>query len=251
MKPSRLTEEQIIAILREQLEIIIAQRGRPAMCVSDDGTELTGMRCCAGARRSGSSGTTSLPACRRRMPSSRASIPACVTSCSTRRCSPRSGPRRAECVEERLQQCSAAQRCGQSHRPNLPLSALQDRNGAERCATLGAPRSAALLHRALWAQCNRNSTHCWMNRGAQTTSYRSGPRPTCRAFPKRRRTRRAAMARWYRHSTPQHNSTREGRPSARGNERAAAGTRQRGKTHCGRSLFRPCPNPAAEAFGRS
>jgi len=39
-----------------------------------------------------------------------------------------------------------------SHRPNLPLAALQDRNGAERCATRRAPRPAPLLHRARRAQ---------------------------------------------------------------------------------------------------
>src|SRR5262249_56964074 len=39
-----------------------------------------------------------------------------------------------------------------SHRPNSPLAALQDRNGAERCATRWAPRPAPLLHRAPRAQ---------------------------------------------------------------------------------------------------
>jgi hypothetical protein len=56
-------------------EIIMDRRGRPAMCVSDNGTELTGM-----ARRSGSTGTTSLPENRHRMPSQRASMRACATS---------------------------------------------------------------------------------------------------------------------------------------------------------------------------
>jgi putative transposase len=79
-----------------ELDLIIAQRGRPAMCVSDNGTELTGMAGCAGARGSGSRGTTLLPESRPRMPSSRASTIACGTNCSTRRCSPRS-PRPARC----------------------------------------------------------------------------------------------------------------------------------------------------------
>lgn len=39
-----------------------------------------------------------------------------------------------------------------SHRPNLPLATLQDRNGAERCAPPWAPRPAPLLHQALWVQ---------------------------------------------------------------------------------------------------
>src|SRR6476619_4118251 len=34
----------------------------------------------------------------------------------------------------------------------MPIAALLDRNGAERCATLRAPRLAPLLHRAPWAQ---------------------------------------------------------------------------------------------------
>ena len=44
MKPSRFTEEQIIGILREQeVGAATADVSRPAMCVSDNGAELTGM----------------------------------------------------------------------------------------------------------------------------------------------------------------------------------------------------------------
>ena len=57
-----------------------------------------------------------------------------------------------------------------SHRPNLPLAALQDRNGAERYATRRAPRPAPLLHRAPWLKCHRDSPHCWMTNGGQTTT---------------------------------------------------------------------------------
>ena len=80
-----------LRIVRE-LEAIVAVRGRPAMCVSDNGTAW---RCCAGARRYGSSGTTSRPASRPRTPSSRVSTAGCATNSSTRRCShrlPRSAP---------------------------------------------------------------------------------------------------------------------------------------------------------------
>jgi putative transposase len=34
--------------VERELELIIARRGRPAMCVYDNGTGLTGWRCCAG-----------------------------------------------------------------------------------------------------------------------------------------------------------------------------------------------------------
>jgi putative transposase len=45
MKPSRFTDDTSLPCLRavRELAIIVAQRGRPAMCVSDNGTELTGM----------------------------------------------------------------------------------------------------------------------------------------------------------------------------------------------------------------
>ena len=39
-----------------------------------------------------------------------------------------------------------------SRQTNLLLAVLQDRNGAERCATWRAPRPAPFLHRALGAQ---------------------------------------------------------------------------------------------------
>ena len=63
-----------------KLDDLIAVRGRPTMCVSDNGTELTGMAILAGRRRLGSSGITSRPASRSRMPSWRASRDGCATS---------------------------------------------------------------------------------------------------------------------------------------------------------------------------
>ena len=78
-----------LRVVRE-LDALIARRGRPAMIVSDNGTELTSMAMLRWSQEHGSSGTTSRPASRSRMPSSRASTAGCATSCSTRRCSPRS-----------------------------------------------------------------------------------------------------------------------------------------------------------------
>jgi|KBSSwiStaDraftv2_1062776.scaffolds.fasta_scaffold11530_5 hypothetical protein len=79
---------------------------------------------------------------------------ACATNCSTRRYSSPSPKSEPCCTRGRtttiMLGCSA--RWTISHRQNLPLAALQDRNGAERCATRWAPRPAPLLHRALWAQ---------------------------------------------------------------------------------------------------
>ena len=69
-----------LRVVRE-LDAIIASRGRPAMCVSDNGTELTGMAILRWSRRHGSNGITSRPASHSRMPSSRASTAGCATNC--------------------------------------------------------------------------------------------------------------------------------------------------------------------------
>ena len=99
-----------------ELDLIIAWRGRPAMCLSDNGTELTGMAGCASAKRGRSSGTTSRPANRPRMPSSRALTPACAMNSSMRRCSLRSH-RREPCWRPGKTTTTrpAAQRLGQPH----------------------------------------------------------------------------------------------------------------------------------------
>ena len=65
-----------------ELDAIIAARGRPAMIVSDNGTELTSMAILRWSQEHArSNGTTSRQASRRRMPSSRASTADCATSC--------------------------------------------------------------------------------------------------------------------------------------------------------------------------
>jgi putative transposase len=58
-----------VRVARE-LDAVIALRGRPAAIVSDNGTELTSMGSCAGARRAVSNGITSRPASRSRTRSS-------------------------------------------------------------------------------------------------------------------------------------------------------------------------------------
>ena len=59
-----------------ELDRIIARRGRPAMIVSDNGTELTSHASCAGKRSEGSNGITSHRASLSRMASCRASTAA-------------------------------------------------------------------------------------------------------------------------------------------------------------------------------
>ena len=49
---------------RRELDALIAARGRPAMCVSDNGTELTSMAILRWSQETGSSGTTSRRASR-------------------------------------------------------------------------------------------------------------------------------------------------------------------------------------------
>src|SRR4051812_40354847 len=63
-----------------ELTALIARRGRPAMIVSDHGTEFTSTRCSAGRARTASPGTSSRPASRCRTASARASTGACATS---------------------------------------------------------------------------------------------------------------------------------------------------------------------------
>lgn len=77
-----------LRVIRE-LEAIIACRGKLAMIVSDNGTELTAMPFYAGLPISGSSGTTTRPASPCRTPSSKVSMAACVTGASTSTSSPR------------------------------------------------------------------------------------------------------------------------------------------------------------------
>ena len=67
-----------VRVVRE-LERLTLERGYPTGIVSDNGTELTSARCCAGPP-TGSPGTTSSPASRCRTPSSKASTANCATS---------------------------------------------------------------------------------------------------------------------------------------------------------------------------
>ena len=73
-------------VVRE-LTALIAERGKPGMIVSDNGTELTSNAVLAWCGDAKVEWHYTAPASRPRMPSSRASMAGCVTSCSTRRCS--------------------------------------------------------------------------------------------------------------------------------------------------------------------
>ncbi len=73
-------------VVRELSELI-AERGKPGMIVSDNGTELTSNAILAWCGKSGWSGTISPQASRCKMATSRALTVACATSCSTKPCS--------------------------------------------------------------------------------------------------------------------------------------------------------------------
>jgi putative transposase len=64
-----------------ELDAIIAERGKPAACVSDNGTELTSTAILRWSQDSAVEWTTSRLANRSRTPLSRASMAVCATSC--------------------------------------------------------------------------------------------------------------------------------------------------------------------------
>jgi len=70
-----------------ELDAVITLRGRPAMIVSDNGTELTSRTMLRWSRGTASSGTTLHLENSNKMRSSRASTAGCGTNASTRRCS--------------------------------------------------------------------------------------------------------------------------------------------------------------------
>jgi putative transposase len=76
-------------VVRE-LDALIVSRGRPAMCVSDNGAELTGMAILRWSQETRVEWHSSRLASRSRTPSSRVSTVGCATSCSTRPCLPHS-----------------------------------------------------------------------------------------------------------------------------------------------------------------
>ena len=77
----------------EVLERLVVERGAPEHLRCDNGPEMTAHALCDWCALSGPGPRTSSPARRGRTPTSRASTPGCVTSCSTSRSSP-AWPRR-------------------------------------------------------------------------------------------------------------------------------------------------------------
>jgi hypothetical protein len=137
-----------------ELDAIIASRGKPAGCVSDNGSELTSMAMLRWSQDTCVEGTTSPPAGRNRTPSLRASTAACVTSSSTKRCSGRWAMPgllwpRGSSITTPSGHTAASAIC---RRPTTPSSASRHRNGTGRCAQSGAPRPAPLQHPAKQAQ---------------------------------------------------------------------------------------------------
>jgi putative transposase len=144
-----------------ELDVIIIWRGRPAMCVSDNGPELTGMTVLCFSQERQIEWHYIAPG----KPTQNAFIESI------------NGRLRDELLNETLFTSVAQIRAmlatwkddynkvrrtvpwAISHRTNTPIAALQDRNGAERCATRRAPRPAPLLHRAPWAQMSSGLSH--------------------------------------------------------------------------------------------
>jgi transposase InsO family protein len=136
-------------VVRE-LEVIIAWRGRPALYVPDNGTELTGMAVLRFSQEKQIEWHYIAPGKPRTL-SSRASTPGSATNFS---CSPR-WRRRVQCSPPGNTITTTPGHIvpwATSHRPNIPIAALLARNGAGRCSMPRAPRPAPLLHRAQWAQ---------------------------------------------------------------------------------------------------
>ena len=130
-----------LRVVRE-LDALIVSRGRPAMCVSDNGTELTGMAILRWSQETRVEWHYIAPGKPQQNAFiERASTDDCVTSCSTRRYSPRSPMR------ERLWQSGRTTtttlgltaRSATCHQPSLPNSALLPCNGTGRCAISRAP----------------------------------------------------------------------------------------------------------------
>jgi putative transposase len=69
-----------LRVVRE-LNAIVAERGRPSMCVSDNGPELASLKVWPGLKNKASPGATSIPESPARTPLSKASTAGFVTSC--------------------------------------------------------------------------------------------------------------------------------------------------------------------------
>ena len=138
-----------------ELDAIIAARGRPAMCVSDNGTELTSMAILRWSQETRVDWHYIAPgkphAERLHRELQRPTARRAAERDAVRLARPR--PRGAGDLEGRLQHRPAAQRARQSAAcRSTPNSALPQCNGTGRCATSRAPRPVPLHHRASKAQ---------------------------------------------------------------------------------------------------
>jgi hypothetical protein len=142
-----------LRVVRE-LEAVVAHRGRPAMCLSDNGTELTSMAVLRWCQEMRIEWHYIAPG----KPTQNAFIESF------------NGRLRDELLNETLFTSLAQARVvlaawkddynmvrphgslGNLTPPNTSIAALPHRNGTGRCATPGASRPVPLLHRAQWAQ---------------------------------------------------------------------------------------------------
>src|SRR6266700_666977 len=138
-----------LRVVRE-LDAIIAVRGRPAMCVSDNGTELTSIAVLRWSQETRIEWHYIAPG----KPQQNAFIESfngrLRMSCSTRRCSRRS-PMRGRCSRAfKMTTTRSGHTVGSaiSRRPPTPYSTPLGRNGPGRLSYLGAPRPGPLQHRA-------------------------------------------------------------------------------------------------------
>jgi hypothetical protein len=162
-----------LLVVRE-LEAIVGVAVRP--CVSQTmAPSSPAWQFCAGARRSGSSGTTLRPASHLRTPSSSASTAGYATSCSMRRCLSRSRKLTPCWLHGRtITTTFATQRARRSHAERIYRSqCLPTATG--RGAALGALRPAPLLlcfTEPTRLKCHRDTTYWRMKVGAQVSPTR-------------------------------------------------------------------------------
>ena len=161
-----------------ELDAIIAGRGRPAMCVSDNGTELTGM-----ADPALVPGEPDRVALHRARQAEAERLHRELQRPAARRTPQRDAvhlaracPSRAGGLEGRLQQRPAAQRARQSDTDRIRQSqrsrTATGRGAALRRGLRAPPRCSTEPH---GLKCNRDSPHRWMKQGAQTTDRVAQP----------------------------------------------------------------------------
>jgi putative transposase len=150
-----------LRVVRER-DVAIAWRGRPAMCVSDNGTELTGMAVLRFSQERQIEWHYIAPGKSTQNVSRVSTPPGCATNSSTRRRSPRS--RRFErCWRPRPHSAWAI-----SHRRNTPMRRPRTATGRDAALRRGLRAPPRCSTEPIGLKYHRDSPHRWMKHGAQT-----------------------------------------------------------------------------------